>query len=217
MNNTKPEFIIISNNCWGGEVYKDFKVPYNTPFIGLFIPPLCFAKLCTKLPDYLGKNLSFIPNSKYKTYEKFRVDHKYPIALLDDVEIHFQHYSTEDEVLDKWNRRLNRMPQDEKKWRIKGCDRELIYIDQFTNMWNEIPYQKIFFSAKNQRNIDSNVWIVDNFCRKEVVDGKALYNVSKNYVNVNKWLKDGTRSIPYWSLLKYSCKKLKNVLYNDRY
>ena len=30
------KFTIISNNCWGGWVYREFAVPYQTPTIGLF-------------------------------------------------------------------------------------------------------------------------------------------------------------------------------------
>ena len=30
-------FSIISNNCWGGYVYQEQNLPYQSPFVGLFL------------------------------------------------------------------------------------------------------------------------------------------------------------------------------------
>jgi len=45
-------FTIVSNNCWGGEVYRGFGLPYQTPFVGLFLFPACYIKLLKNLKNY---------------------------------------------------------------------------------------------------------------------------------------------------------------------
>ena len=183
----KDKFCIISNNCWGGEVYKDLNLHYNTPFIGLFIPPLCFVKLCNNLPWYLAQDIKFIETSKYDFYELERKKNKYPVALLYDVEIHFQHYSDNEEVIEKWYRRKDRMPKNSDLWFIKGCDREIDNWDIIKKKWNQIPYKKVFFLSNKNLEINGSVWIFESK-DKQVTDGKALYKISKNYINIVNWL-----------------------------
>ena len=43
--NDKP-FVIISDNCWGAEVFQWYGRPYNTPFIGMFIYGLVIINYC---------------------------------------------------------------------------------------------------------------------------------------------------------------------------
>jgi uncharacterized protein (DUF1919 family) len=37
-------FVIVSDNCWGAEIYQWFNRPYNTPFVGLGIYGDCYIK-----------------------------------------------------------------------------------------------------------------------------------------------------------------------------
>ncbi len=94
------EFVIISNNCWGGQVYQWFQKPYQTPFVGLFLYGPCYMKFLRDIDYYLASELVFIQASKYKKRPK-----TYPIGVLDDIEIHFTHYKSEEEALEKWMRR----------------------------------------------------------------------------------------------------------------
>lgn len=182
------EFCIVSNNCWGGEVYAFNKIAYNTPFIGLFIPPLCFAKMCANLPKYLDQKLVFINRSKYSIYHDLRKSSTYPIALLGGIEIHFLHYISEEEASTKWIRRRKRMPNDQSLWMIKACDREISNWPLFAKLWNSIPYHKVFFSSKYRPYINNSIWFFEFFYKKELPDGKTQYNYSKDYFEVEKWL-----------------------------
>jgi uncharacterized protein (DUF1919 family) len=51
-------FVIISDNCWGGEVYQWFKRPYNSPFIGLFLNGPCYIKLLSNFDYYMNQELN---------------------------------------------------------------------------------------------------------------------------------------------------------------
>ena len=120
----KKKFTIISNNCWGGYVYRVFNSGYQSPTVGLFIMPDDYLRFVNNLEYYIKDcNLSFIPpeeSHNYKELQKHREFGNYPIGVLDDVEICFMHYKTEEEALKKWNRRCKRIA-----WNnliIKFCD-----------------------------------------------------------------------------------------------
>ncbi|WP_348799915.1 DUF1919 domain-containing protein [Flavobacterium adhaerens] len=207
------DFCIISNDCWGAEVYIERKIKYNSPFVGLFIPPLDFVKMANSLPVYLKHNLVFVKRTKYIEYEKLHLKERYPIGLLGDIEIHFLHYKDENEATSKWNRRLGRMPLDSSNWFIKGCDREINNWFEFLILWNSIPYNKVFFSAKKIPGIDKLIRITESF-NDYVTDGKDLYKLSKDYFNIDKWLdsKGGAwyeKKISYKRYLNFLLKKFK--------
>lgn len=203
------DFCVISNNCWGAEVYIDRKIEYNSPFVGLFIPPLQFVKMVNNLPVYLKLELVFIKKTKCKEYEKLHLKEKYPIALLGDIEIHFLHYKDENEAITKWKRRLGRMPLDSSNWFIKGCDGEIDNWVQYVDLWNSIPYNKIFFSAKKRIEIDNLIHIIESF-NDYVTDGKALYKLSKDYFDVDKWI-DSKGDL--WCVKKISYKRSLRFLF----
>lgn len=107
------DFTIISNNCWGGIVYQSYDIQYQSPFIGLFIMPDHYLRLLSNFEYYMSLPLEFISpeDSTYNKYEnKSTLFGQYPIGILDrDVEIHFLHYHSEEEALEKWNKRKERM------------------------------------------------------------------------------------------------------------
>lgn len=61
-------FTIISNNCWGGHVYRYFDLPYDSPTIGLYFFSSDYLKFVSNLHFYLNQELQFISytESKYK-------------------------------------------------------------------------------------------------------------------------------------------------------
>lgn len=97
----KKPFSIASNNCWGYKLYNNLNIQYNTPFIGLYITPSDFNKVCRDLPGFLKNRIndkSFIESNE-----------SFPVANVEGVIIYFMHYSSKEEAIDKWNRRSERM------------------------------------------------------------------------------------------------------------
>lgn len=142
LKNKNKTFSIISNNCWGGGIYQELKVPYYTPTIGLFFYPNDYIKFLTNLKHYCtDAELSFTKSSKHKLHTG-----QYPIGLLDgEIEIHFLHYKNEDEAREKWNRRKKRINWD--NLYIKMDDRDGC-TEEHCTMFDKLPYKnKIFFSA----------------------------------------------------------------------
>ena len=98
------DFSVISSNCWGGILYNDLKIPYQTPFVNMFMHAPCYIKLLQDFRAYIAKELVIVQRSKYKMELT-----DYPIGLLGDIEIHFIHYTLNDDVVGKWRVRVQRV------------------------------------------------------------------------------------------------------------
>lgn len=105
-------FSIISNNCWGGAIYQKYGLVYRTPTVGLYIPGHDFVKFAERLEHYLACKLEFISWENSTIYEEIKTDKSYPVARLDDIEIYFMHYLTEEDAAKKWYRRVKRINRD---------------------------------------------------------------------------------------------------------
>ena len=59
-------FTIICDNCWAGKVYQELGLPYQTPFVGLFVFSPDYIKMLKNLKHYLSGNipLKFVKESK---------------------------------------------------------------------------------------------------------------------------------------------------------
>lgn len=154
-------FTIVSNNCFAGFVYQKFDIPYNTPFVGLFILGPDYIELLKNFNILIKEKLVFIKGdeSKYKDYLiKTNRFNKYPIGKLgNDVEIHFLHYKSETEAQEKWNRRLKRMNFNNILFKFSDNDMSnLKLIKEFDNL----PFKnKICFTSKDISNIKSQIYL----------------------------------------------------------
>ncbi len=143
----KPHCSVLSMNCFGGHIYQDFKIPYESPTAGLFFFADDFCALLEDL-DILKRNIVFVPKSKWKlANDKMPTrEHPYPIGVFEgtDIEIHFLHYHTEKDALDKWNRRMTRFNFDRFiaiGFQQNECTKETI--ERFERI--DIP-NKVFFT-----------------------------------------------------------------------
>src|SRR2546423_1239896 len=111
---TGKEFSIVSDDCWGGELYQLADRPFLTPFIGLFVAPHCYLRILDDLEITLRSTLVEVGISRYPELEQARRYEKYPLGLLPDVdaEVHFLHYTSFRDARDKWLRRRERIRAD---------------------------------------------------------------------------------------------------------
>lgn len=103
------DFSIISNNCWGSFIYQKYGLQYRSPTAGLFILGHDFVKLCRDWEKYFESKLEFIPWESASYHYALLQESPYPIARLDDIEIYFMHYHSEEEAAEKWYRRIKRV------------------------------------------------------------------------------------------------------------
>lgn len=149
------EFTIISNDCWGAQVYQELDLPYRTPFVGTFLMAPCYLKLLQDLPGYLRSPLHFTPKSRYEFTDcdyllKRSERHAYPIGLLkDNVEVHFVHYASEQEARKKWNRRLQRTLWDQGQLLIKFSNDRILCREEDIVQFDALPFShKVCFTHK---------------------------------------------------------------------
>jgi len=192
------EFVIISNNCWGAEVYLNLKKQYNTPFIGTFLFGPDYIKLLERFDHYMSQPLQFTTKSIWTDNAV-----TYPIGKLDDIEVHFMHYKNEEDAETKWNRRLARMYQtkDKNNYYFKISERDLVTAD-IIEKFHTLPFEnKISFSAA-PINSGAHVIIKKEAGEESVPDGANLYRVAFRYVDVLKWMKTGKISVNWYSKMK---------------
>lgn len=165
------DFTIISNNCWGGHVYRYFGLPYNSLTVGLFFYSEDFIKFCKKLKHYVESSLTFIDisQSKYKNdLEKHNIN--CPIGKIDDIEIIFLHYKTKEEAKEKWIRRCARINYD-----------NLIFKMSYQNLCNE-EFLKEFDNLDEKRKI---VFVTKDYDLKSQIIWKGRKNIDGENIRVD--------------------------------
>jgi len=191
------EFVIISNNCWGGQIYLRLNKPYNTPFIGLFIFGPDYIRLLQRFDYYLSCPLTFISQSSWSDAKIL-----YPIGYLEDIEIHFVHYKNKEEAFDKWTRRLIRLNsvKDRNNFFFKIDDRDLT-TSEIIKDFHSLPFvNKISFGIKEISIKEHIVMIEKN--QESVPDGVILYKKGFRYVDQLKWIKTGLITNNLYSKIK---------------
>lgn len=133
-------FTIISNNCWAGRVYQYLDMPYLSPTAGLYFFAPDYIKFVSDLKRYLDTPLRFIKPEESKYFEvlKSRNQLDKPIGILDDVEIVFLHYKSQEEALEKWNRRKDRVNFDKIILKFSRMD---LCTDKEMQEFDNLPYQ----------------------------------------------------------------------------
>ena len=173
------DFTIIANNCWGWKIYNELGIPYNSPFIGLYINGPCFIKLLKNLRHYLGEELTFINYSKYDDKK-----YSYPIAVLGkDIEIHFVHNDSQEDARANWYKRVKRINWD--NLFIKMCDGYYSTPDIIEEFDTLDFKNKVCFTAKRYPLLKSCVWAKRDKSR-DCVDRD--FNFYKYYFSAVDWI-----------------------------
>lgn len=181
-------FTIISNNCWGGWVYRFFGLPYQSPTIGLFFLSDDYLKFINNLKEYLGKELVFIKPEEANKAERVKAYvkafGKYPIGRLGDIDIHFLHYDSEKEAYSKWNRRKERI--DYSRVIIK-ISKQNLWEDRFAEEFDRFEFpNKLFFTNRYYKNYSGRQVIFrrDRECSETRNEGKYYHR----YINILRYI-----------------------------
>ncbi|WP_339651642.1 DUF1919 domain-containing protein [uncultured Maribacter sp.] len=183
-------FVLISRNCWGGQAYQWLGLPYNSPFVGLFLYGPCYMKLLRNFDSYMQMELEFIEISKYAD-----AYNNHPIALLGDVEIHFQHYESIKEAREKWSRRKQRMLEISKdNYFFTVCDRREVSpldIKEFHEMSFKNKLSFSFDKIEGLTNRQHIKFIRDpNKKNGSSPNGKKRFKLSFLYFDLVQWLNE---------------------------
>lgn len=184
-------YIIISNNCWGYELYSSTQREYNTPFIGLFMMPECYLQFLENFENYINADLKFIQISKYYNQPKH-----YPIGTLGDgIEIHFLHYASESEAKAKWVRRMSRFKlalASGANLYIKLCDCEGC-LPEHLERFHRLPFQNKLSIGLQKIEHHSHLYVpaLRDKVTGNLIDGAKLFKKRYGYFDIVHWIRTG--------------------------
>lgn len=174
------DITLIASNCTGAAILHDLNLKFNSPFVNLWLLPKDFLKFCERMDHYVAEELKFVKEDG--------ID--YPVGLLDDIKIYFQHYSSKDEALQTWNRRKLRI--DKRHLFIMFTDRDGCKYDDLVRFDHLGFKNKIVFVHKPLPEINSSYYIPgfehDN-CVGHLLYFKNRFSYKKYYDSFNfvKW------------------------------
>jgi uncharacterized protein (DUF1919 family) len=201
----KNSFTIICNNCIAGVIYSDFGRKFQSPTINLFFYATDYIKFLENLKFYLKQQIKFSKDSKHTNSTIL-----YPIGILGDIEIHFQHYESEQDAADAWHRRIQRIDYD--NLFIIGSDRDNS-TEEIRQRFSELSFEhKIYFTSKPCKYKQEIFFeeYKEQDCIGELIDeDKAWYF----YFDVPKWINEGIikKNILKKSIFRYY-RKLKHIV-----
>lgn len=178
------DFTIISNNCWGGHVYRYFNMEYESPTVGMYFYAEEYVKFLSNLKYYMGCELKIISAAQSKYYQELqrRGEEQRLIGRLDDVEIVLLHYHTPEEAISKWNRRKERI-----HWNniaIKFSEQNLCTTD-ILQKFDNLPYERKFVFVHKDYGLKSQILFKECAHLDEIPNDTTHF---RRYINLIKWL-----------------------------
>lgn len=180
------DYTIISNNCYGGIVSRNFGLPYNSPTCGTFFYSKEYLKFLRDLKAHIEAELVElkVEDSDYKDLLMPKYGTNIVLGKCLDTEIVFLHYSGFAEAKAKWDRRKHRVNYNNLV--VKYNDQNQFSIEDFYE-FEKLPYKnKIFFTANSTLKNKVNTIFFPCFSKQGyVVDD---IKTSKRYFNIKKYL-----------------------------
>lgn len=178
------DFSVIASNCNGAFILHDLGLRFNSPFVNLWMKPDDFIKFLSKIEYYLSCDMSFVSEEG--------ID--YPVGVLGDVRIYFQHYKTEKEAKEKWTTRSKRINFD--NLFIMFTDRDGCTYENLRD-FDKLPYKnKVVFTNKPYKEFKSAFYLKGFEKEKSVgmcYKYKSRFSIKKHYDDFNyvEWFNKG--------------------------
>lgn len=173
LNNT--DFSIISNNCWGGSVYRRYNLSYSSPTIGLYFFAEEYLKFLENLEVSIHSDIVIIDanESKYVDELERKGQLSVPVGIINnEVEVVFLHYKTKEEAYEKWMRRCERVNFQNlivKFSEMNMCD------ESHLKRFERLPYSKKILLLAKQHDRISTGFIVDRYTKNGEISNDTLY------------------------------------------
>ena len=178
-------FTIISNNCFGGIVYRNFHIPYQSPTCGMFFMAPDYIKFIYNIKKYIYKDIVEIKicDSKYADYYRQK-NYTGLIGKIDDIEVCLMHYNSIDECNKKWKRRSQRINWDRIIYKFN--DQNLCSYSDLKAFENFDAPNKICFTAKKYDEF--NFIHLEQFKNYNYVLSDTREKDYRNKLNIIKYL-----------------------------
>lgn len=149
------DFSIFSTNCIGGVIYHSLGLQFLSPTINLWIAPSDYIEM-------LKEPKKYFMNGEMEEVKITGID--YPVGEIKGKRIYGQHYSSFNELKDKWDKRRKRINWDNiYVFMIErdGCTyKDLVDFDN-------LPYKhKVVFTTKSYPKIKSSLVLPNSYDTK---------------------------------------------------
>ncbi len=145
LKNTTMTFLCPS--CMGGELFHDLGLQFRSPTINLMMYQTDFVKFVTHFDEYMAAEFEFFDHP----------DYSFPCARLKDITVHFTHYDSKEEALEKWYSRAERIDRD--NMFIYCSDRDGITEEEVRSLAKLKVKGIVFFSAHEYKDIPYALYI----------------------------------------------------------
>lgn len=138
-------------------------MPYTSPTVGMFFFSEEYIKFLKRLEYYLSLDIKFITPKASRYKDKLSsLNIHCPIGVLDDVEIVFLHYHSEEEAYMKWNRRKQRI--DLANVIVKMSEQNLC-TPELLEEFDSMPYKRKFVLVHKDYGLKSQI-VCNEFANK---------------------------------------------------
>ncbi len=184
------DFSILANNCWGGIVSRDRRLPYNSPTCGTYFFSKDYLRFLSDVHRYLETELEELPVRESRYAEELISLHGEEVVLgqMDDVEVVLLHYPTFAEAKEKWDRRKKRIRWD--NLLVKYSDQNGFVPEDFET-FRALPFaNRLFLTTNPEYRSEFTRVIPDKWHEGYAVDDiKSSFRV----MNVNRLLNEMIR------------------------
>ena len=194
---------VLCNNCNAGVVLHDLGLRFDSPTVNMFFYHLDFFDFVEHLEDYLSVDPVHCENPKYMP------EIPYPVMTLPgvngnpDLELHFMHYASEEEALDSWKRRRERMDFDQLHvmWTFFGRVSPELENSSLYDRFEKLPVKKkvAFVNHPVDQKKYPSLFYIKGFEQEEGLGVLTLYSglTGKRYIDQFssvQWLNQLTES-----------------------
>lgn len=179
------DFTIFSSDCLGGILYHDLNRKFLSPTVNLWFEERDFLKFCLSPQYYLDCDFQFLP--------KAEKDVPYPVGCLGAhdrrIQLHFEHYPTNQSCAEAWDRRKQRIRWDNLFVVMSDLDLTDADIGQFYQIQAK---RRIMFTWHPERADGKEIFQINHHRKEHVrkysnlnLNGFRDFEVFFDYV---KWL-----------------------------
>ena len=156
---------IVAMNCFGGLISHTLGLPFRSPFVNMFLSAEDYLKFLHCPRVYMEENVVFV-KTEFDAFLK--VD--YPLAILGNISLRFNHYKTFEDALNKWNARKQKINWYNLFVTLNTESKEIL--EQF----DALPYGKKVCFVPFKSNLDSAFYI-----NPETNKSKAFWEITHDY------------------------------------
>lgn len=201
-------YCFITNTCQNLNLYNYLNIPYNTPFIGSYMQDdEAYVNFCVNYDYYILQVPVFKKSKQDKDTDAYT---DYPVMFLGDFEIHWIHETNETDLLEKYNRRLERSRHTSPVF-LWGDN---LTLNNHTPRELEVLKKKFLNSPHHTIYLDKNdipEWAHFTMTDRVPTTGHAKplawYTYDKaclaSTLYFNRWLEESTRLLPNQSQVQH--------------